>query len=334
MANPQWAINGVILPRNPTSFALNHDTSNATYVKMADGSQRRITPPNLLTAAKVQMEWMYADSRIQNAILSKINQAIMAASSSAAVSKILLDGEMPAVELWAYFESPSVTYSGHSINGGNGGAAGTAPDLVYDTRIGQGGVRKDIIIEGRTDGPYLHSHFPVPATTPSLASVTAWYGGPTGNNTVDGLPTWNNQGWKQTCSTSATLAFSNMGTAPWNPCVRLQGPFNSGLTMTVSYQDVDGTGQGVVFTYTGPNVNNGDFLTLDTAKLRLHSSVAGAVNEIYSFSVQTVAGATPFPYWPPAPPGTFNVALNLAGGTASTSVDFSNNGAETFRYWC
>lgn len=333
MATPRWAINGVILPRNPTSFALTHDNSNATYVKMADGSQRRMTPPNMLTAAKVQMEWMYADSRVQNLILSKINQALMAASSSAAISKILLDGELPAVEVWAYIESPSVTYSGHAINGGGGGAAGSSPDLVVDTRIGQGGVRKDLVIEGRTDGPYLHSHNPVPATLPTQASVSAWYGGPTGNNSVDGLPTWNGLAWNQTCSTSATLSFSNLGTAPWSPMIRLNGPFNNGLTLTAAYQDVDGTGRGVIFAYTGPNVHAGDFLTLDTAKMRLMQSVASVTTEIYTFSLQTVGTSTPFPYWPPAPPGTFLIGVTLSGGTASTSVDYSNAGSESFRYW-
>lgn len=154
---PKWAVNGVTLPRNPTVFNIQHDTANVTYVKMADGTQRRIVPPNALPGANITMEWQFADSRIQNATLALLNQGILSASSTAALSKILLDGELPAIEIWAYLDTPTVQYSGHHAKSGN------ANDLIIDQRLGQGGVRKDIALDGRMDGPYLHSHYAVPA---------------------------------------------------------------------------------------------------------------------------------------------------------------------------
>lgn len=475
LSKTYWSINGVTFPRNPDNWTKKHNASNVSYVNMADGSIRRIVVPYKVNPAPVELEWHYADERLRNFVLSQLN--------TDQLYKVTVDGKLPARQIWMYFDTPEENMSKD----------------IYDSRVGQGGMRSDLKMTGMMDGPYQHSANVVPAgqntvnllpftdamrgaswnvggyvygtggpsgaidweytvsgsqvategdtgnisvtpgqvltfsvwCNPSICSsgngfwlwavdvtnnvnvltyqtgivdgrksftitvptgcttmnfqmrthpgigvipvgatakfsqpqleignsasaysannfsapgVTAsqmsgWFGGPTGNNAYDLLPTWNGNSYNAAPTLAGNsfnnnIAFTNLGTAPWSPTIRVNGPFNNGMQMTLTYQDVDGTGQGVVFTYTGPNVASGNYLLIDTQKMRVYSVIGGAKNEIYTFTLLTVANSTPFPYWPPFPTGKFNVKLNIAGATqGTTTLDLSNNGTETFRYW-
>lgn len=320
---PRWQIDGVVMPRNPDTFDKKFDKANVSYVTMADGSQRRIIAPNLLTAAQLQVDWHMADVRLRNFVMQYMNNAL---------HKVTLDQLLPPQQMYVYFDTPDLV--------GISGTTGKNAETYIDQRPGQGGVRWDIEITGRTDGPYNHSLYPIPSSTapPSLASVTAWFGGPTGNPTLDYLPVWQGHTWNilfgAASGTSVLIYTENLGTAPWSPTIKFNGPFNTNLSLQAVYQDVDGSGLGVTFTYTGPNVALGDFLRFDTQKLRLYASVSGVVSEIYSFSLNATASGIPFPYWPPFPANPTGPYLTWTGGdTTHSSIDFSNAATSVFNYW-
>lgn len=311
MSRPLWQFNGVVLPRNPDSYTRKGDKVNAEYVRMTDGSQRRQTLPFVSTPCIIELNWKNSDLRLRTFISKSL--------SASGTVKILTDGALPAVYMNCYFDTPE-----WSINGD-----------VYDTRPGQGGIRQDLRIVGQTDGPYLYSNNPVALGIVSAAQVQSWFGGPSGSNAIDGLPVWNGANWTNDVHTSpAAVVMTNMGTAPWSPVFRLNGPFNTGTTINVAYTDVDGTGQGVTFTWNGANLGAGSYITFDTKTMRCYMIIGGVIAETYTFTV-TAPGSTnqPFPYWPPAPPGNFTVTVTSTGGTTATTLDYSNGGTSVFAYW-
>lgn len=310
MSRPIWQIDGVAFPRNPDNWTMKFDPANVSYVTMADGTQRRIVPPFKFKKVPIELDFSFADQRVRTFVMQQLNKDIL--------HKITVDGEMPAKQIWAYLDTPDIAMS----------------KTVFDTRAGQGGMRRDIKIVGKTDGPYLHSLNPVPSTLPTLAQVQQWFGGPYGSQSLDYIATWDGKAWNVALPVNASATFSNLGTAPWSPIIRINGPFNTGLQIKAAYQDVDGTGDGVVLTYVGANVAAGDYLLFDTQTCRMWSVVSGAQNEIYTFTVATVSSGTPFPFWPPFPMGEFSLTTAaVAGTTGASTLDLSNNGSETFRYW-
>lgn len=310
MAQNHWMIDGVAFPRNPESWTAQFDPANVGYVAMADGSMRRIVVPFKQKSVPIEFDWSNADQRLRVFLLQQLNSDIL--------HKITMDGEMPAKQMYVYLDTPSVSSSKMSV----------------DSRLGQGGYRRDIKIMGRTDGPYLHSLNIVPSVTPSVANMKAWFGGPWGSQNLDYLPPWDGNGYNIALPVNAAATFTNMGSAPWSPVIRIVGPFGTGLQIKATYQDVDGTGAGVVLTYVGASVSSADYLLYDTLKNRMWSSVSGAINEIYTFTLNTVSSGLPWAYWPPMPMGEFTLTtVGVAGTTGVSKLDLSNNGTETFRYW-
>lgn len=303
-----------MIPRNPDSWTRKTDKVNATDVTMADGTPRRIVVPNLWTACTIELNWKNTDARMRNALMKNLNGGNLAT--------ILMDGNLPAVVMKAYLDTPEWSVDSET----------------YDTRTGQGGVRQTLKLTGRTDGPYLYSSNTVASTTapPSAAQVLASFGGPSGSYAIDGLPTWNGNAWNAApASTSSpyTMTVTNMGTAPWSPTIRVNGPFST-LSLNVSYQDVDGSGQGVTMTWTGGALAAGSYLLFDTRRMRVYTVVGGVQTEVYSFTV-TAPGSSgqPFPYWPPAPSGNFSMTTTFTGSAAGFGIDFSNGATNQFCYW-
>jgi hypothetical protein len=307
---PIWTIDGVPFPRNPDNWTAKFDPANVSYVTMADGTVRRIVVPFKFKSVPVEFDFTFADQRVRNFVLQQLNNDIL--------HKITVDGEYPAKQVWCYLDTPDIAMS----------------KGIFDSRVGQGGMRRDLKITGRTDGPFWHSVTAVPSTVPTAAQMQQWFGGPFGSPWLDYIPKWGGNAYNIALPVNAASTFSNVGTAPWSPTIRITGPFNTGLQIKAAYQDVDGTGQGVVLTYLGPNVAAGNYLLFDTQKCRMYSVIGGAQNEIYTFSLTTVAAGTPFPFWPPLPMGDFTLTTaSVAGTTGSSGLDLSNNGSETFRYW-
>lgn len=305
-----WTIDGVAFPRNPDFWSAKYDNANVNYVAMADGSMRRIVVPFKQKSVPVEFDFTYADQRIRAFVLQQLNNDIL--------HKITFSGELPATQVWCYWDTPDIAMS----------------KTIFDMRTGQGGMRRDIKITGRTDGPFAHSLNVVPSTMPTASQMQSWFGGPFGVATLDYIPAWDGHAYNIAIPANTSATFSNLGTAPWSPMIRINGPFNSGLQIKAAYQDVDGTGQGVVLSYVGAPLASGSYLLFDTLKCRMWSVVGGAQNEIYTFTLTTVANGTPFPYWPPFPMGEFTITTaGVAGTTAASTLDLSNNGTETFRYW-
>lgn len=311
LAKAYWTIDGTPFPRNPDNWTAKYDNANLTYVPMASGRVRRVKASNKLASMPITLEWHYADWRVRGFVLQQFGNDI--------AHQIEIAGELPRKVLYAYFDTPDVGMSKEA----------------YDTRDGQGNMRRDIKVTGRADEPYVKSFYNVPLATPTSTQMQTWFGGPLGIPALDYLPAWNGNGYNYQTTTGVTRAITNMGNAPWTPTIRFNGPFNTGLTLNVAYLDVDGTGAGVTFTYTGPNVASGDYITFDTKRLRAYASISSAISEIYTFTVTAVSSGLPFAYWPPAPTGNFSYTLGgVAGATSGhTSIDYSNNGTEVFRYY-
>lgn len=308
-----WAIDGIPLPRNPDAYENKFANANAAYQTMADGSQRRLTAARLLSGSDWTFEWHIADQGLIN-FLSRF-------CSDNIPHVLTIPNLLPVKSIPVYLETPLFSMS---------------KDVV-DQRTGQGGHRQDIKIMARTSGitPYLQSAFPVPAATvaPSRAQMLAWFGGPTGTR-HDGLPTWDGNPYRLIVGGSAAhgVTLSNLGTAPWLPKIRLDGPLSS-AQIAGTYVDIDGTGQGYVWSYTGSALNAGDHLVYDTARGRVFTTIGGTTAETFAWSLNAVANPIPFPFFPAIPVGDFGIGVTVIGADGvNSAIDFSNAGQNTFGY--
>jgi hypothetical protein len=324
MTNFRWIVNGNPFVRNPDDYSIKPLTPNVTYSIESSGRQVRTQSRKLLSANQLQLDWHYADERLRRAI------SILTQTSS--LSKVVIVGTKPTISVWAYLDTVALTMS---------------KDIV-DKKPGNAGHRRDLTLTGNTDGPYYHSFFPVP---PDLSVNPVYvqnsFLGQTQSSSFDTIPNWNGNAWNQQLVLNNFNRISNMGTAEWSPIIRINGPFSS-IVLNMRYEDVDGTGAGVNFTWLGNPLGASDFLLIDTDSMRVFLSNGGApidytfaslryflppINEVHTFSLTARSTGIPFPYWPPAPMGEFVVTpLALTGNSSATSIDYSNNGTETFRY--
>ena len=302
------------MPRNPSDYEFKWDDANVTYESMADGSQLRVQAPKLMKGADFTLTWKYANRRVIRFISQLCNQAYPLPGTA---HKITVDGIQPPMQVYAWFDTPNAKMS----------------QEIYSPKIGEGGTLHDFQVKCRTDGPGFRSLNPVPgASTTSSSQVAGWFGGVVGN-AYDCLPAWNGVQWIQHLSASTTsVNISNLGTQEWWPAVRFSGPFAS-MTATQQYADVDGTGQGVQFKWAGNPILLGQQVLFDLQRLRCWTIISGTQTEVYTFSVSTASDGNPFPFWPGMSPGANGWSLTVASQSASTMVDFSNLGTETFRYW-
>lgn len=312
MANNFWELDGIVLPRNPDSYNVQWDNANAQYEPQAGGNLIRLQASQLIGGAALQLTWMDADRRTLNTILQAFNPL-----SYGVIHKLLMGSIQPLQVANIFFDTPQKQMS---------------KDVV-DGRPGSGGTRNDLTLTCRIQDPWLRSANYIPYGSPSVANVAAAFGGSAGNG-IDGIPVWNGQAWGPIAITGGTTTktISNLGTAPWSPIIRITGPF-TGFSLVQQYFDVDGTGAGTILVYTGPAVLDGNSLLFNTATRRMYTVTSGAYNEIYSFYIETVAFNTPFPYWPPMPPGNSNISFNVVGYGADTVADMSNSGTNQFAYW-
>lgn len=312
MAYPLWTIDGKVLPRNPDSYDFKYDAANVSYEPQGGGNLIRVSAPQLISGSTLTLTWMDADRRTLNTIMRAFNPLALGV-----VHNLKLAGIQPDQQANVFFDTPQKTMSKE----------------VYDTRPGQGGTRNDLTLTCRTIDPYLRSVNNVPVIAPTPAQMIGLFGGPAQNG-IDGIPVWNavpyNTGLTGTGTASPSI--SNLGTAPWSPVIKFNGPFTA-LTMKQTYFDVDSTGAGTKFVWTGAAVSIGNYVLFDTATKRCYLVIGGAVNEVYTFAVATVAGNIPFSYWPPMNPGNNSVTATMVGFGVGSSMDFSNNGSNQFFYW-
>lgn len=313
MARPIWTVDGVALPRNPDKYDYKWDKASTTYEKMADGSETRVTTPQLISGADLVLTFSYADRKLHNALMQYFNPTYPPGTPH----KITVDGLLPAQQAYVFFDTPQKTMS----------------QEVYTTKLGEGGTKNDLVINLRMQGPWMRSVSSVPGTTPTAAQVAGWFGGPVGNGT-DGIPVWQTNPWQVTVNSAAQVFFNmeNLGTAPWSPVIRINGPFT---TISLRYNiDIDGTGLFISFNWTGAALATGSYLLFDTATKRLWTVIGGVKTEVYTFSYVTLSNGLPYPYVLPLSPGITNFTYyNATGYGAGTSIDFSNAGTEKFRYW-
>ncbi len=311
---PVWQVDGKSLPRNPDSFQMKWDKANVNYEKQADGQQKRVQAPKLQTAFDYTLTWKYCPRRIIRAILQYCNQTYPLPGPSHSVT---IDGIQPPLIIKCWFDTPEIMMSKDN----------------YTTRTGEGGTFQDLTLNLRSDGRGFQSLYNVPVGTPSQASVSAWFGGVIGN-TLDNLPIWNGIRWYQSIASTNTFAVSNLGNQEWFPSIIFNGPFAS-VSLSQTTSDVDGTGKGVQFTWTGGSVTSGNYLLFDTFQLRCYTVAStNAKTEVYTFSVNTVSDSQPFGFWPGLIPGNNSFSTSASGSlSGATSVDFSNNGQERFSYW-
>ena len=316
MAKIQWTVDGIAMPRNPDNFEVNYDKANVNYVVNCDGSQTRVQAPKLICGADFVLYWSNSDRRLLNFIMQFHNPNY--SSYVDPVHKILVDGIVPAQEALVYFDSPKKTYSKE----------------VFTQKLGEGGMRQDLVLTLRMKDPFLRSVGLVPMGSSVAASSVAPFVGPTGTPN-DNLPEWQGHAWTvpvATTGASTSAIIENLGTAYWQPTMRISGPFGS-LTAQAGYADVDGTGMGVGFTWTGPMIPSGDYLLFDTAQRRCWQVHAGVKSEVYTFEVITIADGFPYSFYPALNPGLNLFSFSAVSATANTTVDFSNGGTEQFPYW-
>lgn len=317
-------MNGNIFKRNPDAYSLTPVTPNVSYSIEASGRQTRTQSRQLLSANQLELDWHFASDSLR--------RAISVLTQTSALSKLVIVNTKPIIAIWAYLDTVKLTMSKDTV----------------DTAIASGGHRRDLVVTGNTDGPYYHSYFNVPADlTVSPTYVQNSFLGQFHSSFMDTIPNWDGNAWKQVMVAGVSNRFSNLGTAEWSPLLRINGPFSS-FALDMRYEDVDSTGAGVRFTWLGNPVPAGSFLLIDTGSLRVFLSTPGTpisyvlsglvyvlppTNEVYTFSLTTPSSGAPFAYWPPAPMGEFVVMPTaLTGNTSATTIDYSNNGIETFRY--
>ena len=309
MSNFRWLVDNVPFKRNPDSYSLKPVAPNVQYTIQASGRQTRTQARRVLSANVLTLNWHSADAILHRSI------AILTQKS--ALSKIVIVGTKPTISVWAYLDTPELNSSQDQ----------------FERKPGNAGHRRDIVLTGQTDEPYFHSYYNVPSDLIVNSSfVQNSFLGTFGISSYDSVPNWNGFGWRQVMTLNQPVHISNMGTAEWEPYVRINGPFST-FAMNAAYEDVDGTGAGINFTWLGNAVADHDFILFDTASGRVFKSTSGSINQVYTFTITTRSNGQPFAYWPPAPMGEFVVTpIALAGTGADTTIDYSNNGTETFRY--
>lgn len=316
MGRISWKLDGVALPRNPDSYDVKWDKANVSYEPQASGVQIRVAAPQLIGGADFTITFMDADGRTKNIIMQAFNPM-----NFGLIHKLTIDGIQPAQQAFVYFDTPEKMMSKD----------------IYTTKFGEGGTRNDLSLTLRMDRPYWRSLNNVSSSTaPLVTDVAASFGGAAGNG-IDGIPVWGGQAWNinagGVASGSVAKSISNLGTAPWSPVIRIHGPFTTAV-LTQTYFDADGTGAGTAWSWTGAAVASGDYVLFDTYYKRTYLSVSGALGEVYTWKVYTIADSLPFSYWPPVPPGSANpVSLVTTGYGTNTALDYSNAGTELFAYW-
>lgn len=317
---PTWAVDGVALPRNPTSFSMKWDKVNATYEKQAAGNQLRISAPRLQTAIDITLAWKYAPRRVVRAITQYCNQVYPLPGKAHVLT---LDGIQPAMVIECWFDTPQIDISQDN----------------FTTRVGEGGTFQDLTITAKSDGKGLQSFNFVPTgSTATSANIASAFGGAIGNY-LDYLPAWDGMSyWQKPIASSTMMTIYNLGNQEWNPSILINGPFATfGLTELSS--DVDGTGQGVQFLWTGGTIASGNAILFDTFQNRCYAVVASGsttlTTEVYTFALQTVSDGQPFSYWPGMIVGSNSFQASATGSfSAATNIDFANGGSsERFRYW-
>jgi hypothetical protein len=312
---PVWSIDGTPMARNPDSFKYNIDKANVTYEKQADGTQKRIAAPRLQTAMDVTLTWKFAPRRVIRNIIQYCNQIY---PSPGPARTIKIDGIQPALVLKAWFDTPQIEMSKENVT----------------SRIGEGGTFQDLTLTLRTDGVGFQSlNFVPTGSSATFQNVASAFGGVIGN-TLDYLPIWDGTSyWDRFFASSTSMTIWNLGDQEWNPTIRINGPFSTfGLTETST--NVDGTNQGVQFLWTGASVASGSAIIYDTLQNRCYTLIGSTQTEVYTFAVRTVADGQPFGFWPGLLVGTNSFVASATGSfTAATTIDFSNNGTERFRFW-
>jgi hypothetical protein len=305
-----WTINGTVMPRNPSEFTLKATKGNVSYQDVMDGTQRRQKLPRKTTARDCTLTWAAMSPSEYNNIMKlfAIDQEYT----------IEIGGLQPRRQFSAWGD----TFDDHMTK------------EVFDPFVGFGGIRYDFTLTMRMDGPYFKSFYTVPTgSSASAASVSAWFGGPTGT-AADGLPSWSGSYWQYVLA-SGTASISaiaeNLGPAEWNPVVRVTGPIKSGFNIWYQGVDIDGTGLGVVFNYYGADLASGSALCFDTQKLGV--KVNGSSSNTWSLFASS--SGLPMGYFPALQPGANTLIMfGIAGvSTAASLWDFTNNGAERFRYY-
>ncbi len=312
---PTWSVNGVSLARNPSSFKYAWDKANVTYEKKADGSQTRIQAPKLTTAMDITLTWMYAPRRVIRDVLQQCNQFYPFPAPSVIIG---IDGIQPPLVVRAWFDTPSIEMSKE----------------IVTTKFGEGGTLSDLTMTLRSDGKGFQSLNFVPtgsSVTPS--TVASMFGGPIGNS-LDYLPLWNGTSyWKQPFASSTNMTIYNLGDQEWWPTIKVNGPFTT-FGLTEFQANVDGTSQGLEFLWTGSAIASGNAILFDTFQNRCYTMIGTTTAEVYTFAVQTRSDGQPFGFWPGLIVGSNSFNASATGAlTAATTIDFSNEGTERFRFW-
>lgn len=316
--------NGVPFPRNPSGFDVQWDRANVTYEPMADGSQTRVMAPRLLRGADVTMAWDKADNKIQNFILNYLSGGIPPGN----VRKMFMGGYQPFRYANIYLDTPQKTMATDS----------------YNSKWGEGGFRTDFKITCRMDDTF-YSWFSVPTGTGAQdpMAMASQFGGWIGNGT-DGIPVYDGCAWAFAPGSSRNGMFTignfmNLGTAPWFPVILIKGPFLAGSVlnppMTLQNSaDIDGTGQGCQWQWTGNALLVNDFLLFDTKRLRVwkYTAATGILAEVYTWKLYAVSSGLPFGFWSPYYPGVNSIEFLATGMSSATTFDLSNNASEHFPY--
>jgi len=310
---PVWKVDNVAFPINPDSYDFQFDDAQVAYEIQSDGTQIRVSAPFPLTAAKLILTWKLADRRLLNSIYKYFNPQFPPTKWRT----LLIDGIIPAMQCDVSFDTPQKTMSTDS----------------FSRKLGEGGTRNDLKLTLRTRHNSFRSVTQIPNNTSGLSAaiIAAYFGGPIGNG-VDGIPVWAGNYWNYIISAGTTnRTIENLGTAWWNPQILISGPFTT-LAIT-NPTDVDGTGEGIRFTWTGSPLVAGQTLLFDTETRRCWVTTSGVKVEVYSFTVTTVSDGNPYPIWPPYLPGLTTFSVVATGYSGATSVDFSNAGTGRMNYW-
>ncbi len=313
-----WTVNGVSLARNPDSYSMTWDKANVTYEKQADGSQRRIHAPRLQTAVDMTLTWKFAPRRVVRSIMQQLNQSYPLPGFASVLG---IGGIQPDLVCKCFFDTPKLEMSKDNLS----------------TKTGEGGALQDLTVMLRSDEKGFQSANFVPqGSSATPTNVASAFGGPIGNY-LDYLPKWDGVSyWQQSFASSSNITIYNLGDQEWNPFILINGPFST-FALTELFADVDGTGKGVQFLWTGAPVTNGA-IRYDTFQNRCYTVVpvgsTSVTTEVYTFSLQTVSDGQPFSYFPGMLVGSNSFNASATGSfTSNTHIDFSNQAQERFRYW-